>query len=218
MKLIIFDYDDTLARSSDFLYATDSATATMMGLLPANREQYFALWGLPHEEMIKVLYPGTNFAEYLTAYEKVYNPVNLKLFDGTKKLIRDLSSIGLMLSILTSKRQSFLEQHMKMNEIDQYFRYLHTAESSIYKKPDPRVFDDTLAHFSVEPSEALYVGDQIQDFRAATDRKMNFLAVTTGITGRNDFIKEGCTTICPDLASVGSKIREIVATTTNIKY
>ena len=43
ISVIVFDYDDTLVKSSEALYLADSKTAIILGLNKPTREKYFAL-------------------------------------------------------------------------------------------------------------------------------------------------------------------------------
>ncbi len=83
-KAVIFDYDDTLVVSSEALYGADSKTATLLGLAPASREEYFRVRGRPHEEMIMKLYPGIGFGRYLETYKTVYDPSGIRLVEGAR--------------------------------------------------------------------------------------------------------------------------------------
>ncbi len=192
VKVIIFDYDDTLVKSSEALYDADCRTAVALGLQTPGRGEYFSLWGKPHEDMIKALHPSVDIKTYLAAYRHNYSPEMLELFDDVRPVLQTLVNRGIRLAVLSAKQGEFLEQHLQHTDIRQYFDYLHSAESSPYKKPDPRVFDDIIAHFGIKPSEILYVGDSTMDFEAATQANLGFVAVATGVQSRGDFKSKGC--------------------------
>lgn len=202
IKVIVFDYDDTLVKSSEALYSADSKTAISLGLANPTREEYFALWGKPHIEMIKVLHPSISQSQYLGQYKKIYDPSHLELFSEVKPLLKKIAMKKIKIAVLSSKEKSFLEEHLRYAEISDYVEHIHSSESSKYKKPDPRVFEDIIKHFKTEPSEILYVGDQVADFKAASKAGLQFIAVTTGINNTDDFKREGCTNIISSLKSL----------------
>ncbi len=202
IKVIIFDYDDTLVKSSEALYLADSKTAISLGLEKPSGKKYFALWGKPHVEIIKLLHPFIEPKKYLEAYKKIYIPSQLELFSDVKLLLRRLSKKKIRLAVLSSKQKAFLEEHLRYTGIRDFIEYVHCAESSIFQKPDPRVFDDVLKYFKTEPSGILYVGDQVNDFKAASGAGLQFVAVTTGIDGAEDFIKAGCKRIISSLGEL----------------
>ena len=180
-KAVIFDYDDTLVASSEALYGADSKTATLLGLAPASREEYFRVRGRPHEEMIMKLYPGIGFGRYLETYKTVYDPSGVRLVEGAREVLAELSASGVMLAVLSAKSSAFLEEHLRLNGIRDYFAYIHSAETSRYTKPNPRVFDDVLEHLGIAPYDAVYVGDMVIDCVAASAAHMGFVGVASGI-------------------------------------
>ena len=202
IKVIMFDYDDTLVKSSEALYLADSKTAIILGLNKPTREKYFALWGKPHIEMIKALHPSANPDKYLEQYKQIYNPAHLELFPEVKPLFKKISKKNIKIAVLSSKQRDFLEEHLRYVGIRDFIEYVHSDESSRYKKPNPRVFEDILKYFKAEPSSVLYIGDQTADFNAASKAGLQFIAVTTGINDANDFKKEGCTDIISSLKSL----------------
>ena len=205
-KLVIFDYDDTLIKSSDVLFTVNFNAAKDLGLVPATKEVFFSLWGKPHKEMVATMYPEVAFEEYLKSYNKAYDPELLKVFDDVKPVLTYLKDSGYKLAILSSKRISFLKDHLEKNGLIDFFEYIHGAESSEFNKPDPRVFDDILKHFGLDTDEVLYVGDQTSDFVVSKKADIDFIAVTTGINNEEDFEEIGCKKIIPDI----SKIKEFV--------
>lgn len=144
IKAVIFDYDDTLIKSSEYFFWLEIEVSKKLWLQAATREQYFALRGKPHEEMVKIMHPEIETKVYMQEYDKIYNPNNLVLFDWVKKVIQQLKNDLIKMFILSAKKIDRLEEHTNLLGIREYFKYIHWAESSPYKKPDPHVFDDIL--------------------------------------------------------------------------
>jgi len=201
-RLVIFDYDDTLVRSSEALYKIDSETAHALGLKILTRQEYFALWGKPHNEMIKALYPDVDIDCYLKKYQEIYSDGILQLFDEVKQVLSDLKNRGVKIALLSSKQGEYLEKSLKHLGIRNFFDYIHSAEDSAYHKPDPRVFEGILSYFGFRTDEVVYVGDQLIDFIAAKAAGINFIAMTTGINTKTDFEKSSCQYICNSLKKI----------------
>ncbi len=202
VKVVIFDYDDTLVKSSEALYDADCRAAASLGLQKPGREEYFSHWGEPHGEMIAALHPGVDIGAYLAAYGRIYKPEMLGLFEDVRGVLKTLTSKGIRLAVLSAKQRDFLEQHLQHAGIRYYFEHIHSAESSPYKKPDPRVFEDIIAHFSIPPSEMLYVGDSTKDLEAATSAGLGFVAVASGVQGPDDFRRLGCRRVLSRLSEL----------------
>ncbi len=203
LKAVIFDYDDTLVMSSRALFGADSETASLLGLEPAGMEKYFSAWGRPHREMIRILYPGMDYEEYMKTYKTVYKWENVKLAAGVEEALKALKEKGLKLAVLSAKEGAFLEESLKRNRIRHYFDYIHSAESSVYKKPDPRVFDDVVKALKVHPSETAYVGDMTMDFLAASAAHIRFVGVATGIESAEKLRANGCTDVISGIRGIG---------------
>lgn len=206
IKLIIFDYDDTLVRSSDQLYQTDTKAAIDLGFAPVSREIYFSAWGLPHEEMIKRFYPQVSFADYLKSYERFYKSGMLAVIEGARETLDKLAGRGFKLAILSAAQRAYLEEEIKTNKLLKYLSYVHSAESSPYKKPDPRVFDNILAHFKIGPEETVYVGDVVTDYLAASSARIRFIGVTSGIDTKEKFNRNGCNDLIGSISELADDL------------
>ena len=201
VSVIIFDYDDTLVNSSKALYKIEVRVIKSMSLKVPSEKEYFSLWGLPHSSMIKSMFPNISINEYMKRYSDIYNPDSIKPFKCTLNVVNSLSK-KYRLAVLSSKSMYFLKQHLEHTKLYEYMDYVHAEDSSVYKKPDPRVFDDIIAHFDCQPSDMLYVGDQLGDFKAASGAGLDFVAVTTGMNSRSQFNSIGCKNVIGSLASL----------------
>ena len=159
--------------------------------------------------MIANLYPNADIERYMQEYTNIYNPINLRFFDDAKKVLQALSAKGFGLAIVSAKQKGRIIEHLDKHGLSGYFQYVHGAESSPYKKPDPRVFDDILDFFNLKPSEAVFIGDQLSDFEAARKAGINFVAITTGINTSEEFSRLGCRKIEENLTGCIGAINSI---------
>jgi phosphoglycolate phosphatase-like HAD superfamily hydrolase len=77
-----------------------------------------------------------------------------------------------------------------LNIPEQLFDYIQTEDDTIYHKPDSRVFEPALKWLTkekIQPGEVIYVGDSLNDMRAAIDAGLQFLGVQTGLTSLEEF-------------------------------
>ena len=71
-------------------------------------------------------------------------------------------------------------------------KYIQTEDDTIYHKPDPRVFGPTLNRLSeneIKREEVVYVGDGLNDMKAAQGAGLEFIGVGTGLTSLEEFAK-----------------------------
>ncbi len=189
IKAVIFDYDDTLIQSSEYFFWLEIEVSKKLWLQPATRVAYFDLWWKPHEEMVKIMHPEIESEVYMQEYNRIYNPNALVLFDWVKQIIQSLKNDSIKMFILSAKKLDRLEEHTNLLGIREYFEYIHWAESSAYKKPDPRVFDDILNIINIDKDQIVYVWDQTIDYEAASKAWLRFVWITSWINSKDDFEK-----------------------------
>jgi FMN phosphatase YigB (HAD superfamily) len=112
-------------------------------------------------------------------------------FAHTVPTLRELKLAGKLIGIVSATTMAIMKQDaewagLPLNMLD----YVQTAESTEYHKPDARVFEPALEWAisqRVAADEILYVGDGLQDLKAARGAGMNFLGVQTGLVTAEDF-------------------------------
>jgi len=208
-KVVLFDYDDTLVQSSDACYEMDRETVKALGWPPFDRKQYFREWGKPHFEMLKILCPGQNIEQFQLEFPKHRSDNNLKLFPDTLSALSVLRGQALRLGVISSKTHARLVESLEHFSLRMFFEYVQGVDVSPYVKPDPRVFQNALQHFGVQPQEIVYIGDSPSDYLAARDAHLQFIGVLTGIYTVEDFYRLGCHSIFLSLSEIPSAISKI---------
>ncbi len=89
--------------------------------------------------------------------------------------------------------------------IDDFFIIQGADEVSAHK-PDPDVFLPTLKKLDQKginnKKSILYVGDSLDDLKAAYGAGIDFIAVTTGLYSREDFLAAGAKVILSDIREI----------------
>lgn len=210
INCIIFDYDDTLVASSEYLYNLENSVSIQLWLALRSREQYFSLYGKPHIEMVKLSYPDLDSNIYMEKYDELYNPNDIKPFPKTLEILKKFHTEWYKLWVLSWKTVAKLKEHMSLLWISELFDYIHWAESSTYKKPDAAVFDDSIEHFNTsQKQEIVYVWDNTIDYIAANNAWLQFIWVTTWIHTFEDFRTEGCNNIVSSIDELEKMITSI---------
>ncbi len=194
IKLVIIDIDDTLILTEKACFKVENRIAEGMGFLPMSRETHMKNWGTPLKEAIIERFPGIDaevFAQKLkeqlpdlvrTGEMDAVSDTNVQTLEAIKKL-------GKRLAILTSRELYEMEHlldttHALNDKIEAFFH----KDNSDYTKPNPKVFDKILSHFNVAPSEAVYVGDTLNDGLCAKAAGLHFVALLeSGLKTKMDF-------------------------------
>ena len=98
----------------------------------------------------------------VAAVEAYFDPWILSVYDGTWDTLRDLRDsyrIGLISNFTDA---SFLNKSLKELGLEECFECVLVSDAVGWRKPHPRIFHRFLTLMNVEPSEVLFVGDDLE--------------------------------------------------------
>lgn len=162
-KLLIFDWDGTLANSIGRIVESMHIAADRAGF--ARRDDYAVkgIIGLGLPEAIRSLYPDIDgdglvifrqhYADHYIALEAEPSP----LFDGVADTLQLLRGEGYRMAVATGKARRGLDRVLKAHGWDDYFDITRAADETA-SKPHPLMLEQILAHCGVQAGQALMVG------------------------------------------------------------
>jgi len=86
---------------------------------------------------------------------------SVRPFDGALETLQLLRERGHKLALLTNGSAAFQRRKLARYTLEPLFELVLIEGELGYGKPDPRVFRAALAHFAIEPHQALMVGDNL---------------------------------------------------------
>ncbi len=195
IKVVIFDFDDTLCLTEEACFILENKIAEEMGFPPMTRKTHQKNWGKFLGDAIVERIPGIDPVEFLKRQEAFFSQyMSESGFDSVSAanldVLDELKKAGKKLAILTNRslaeaKHLMHEDHPLTKRLD-FFYYKDILD---YHKPDPRAFNQALKFFDVTPEECVYVGDSLGDGHAAKNAGMHFIAVLeSGIRTKKDFI------------------------------
>jgi phosphoglycolate phosphatase/pyrophosphatase PpaX len=196
IKIIIFDFDDTLIESRKNFIATCITAAQMMGIrVPV--EQDFIWYGDSWFDFIRATWPDAAPESFDRVYTDLARQIVYTRFRGVNTTLNILKQ-HYDLYILTKRSRTFLDLRLAQSGIDMTaIKKIFTSEELTHQKPDPRAFDVLEPHLGeFDRAQALYVGDHLGDMQAAHGAGLKFVAVLTGYFTRQDFIAQGLDERC----------------------
>lgn len=206
-QAVIFDFDDTLVKTIEPIWAHHKYTAKRFYGLELTDETLHKYYGMPFDEMIQLLYEHKDSLDNMKAnYHSCYTEEFYKQpHEGSLEVVTALLEQGKHVGILTST----LRQHMdfdleRLGFPHDRFVLIQTQEDTDFHKPDPRVFEPTLEKLAgqgITNLETIYIGDAIRDFVAARDAGIGFIGVTNGLTSVQEFRAAGAEVVT-DLPSL----------------
>jgi HAD superfamily hydrolase (TIGR01549 family) len=145
--------------------------------------------------MILALFPHTDVNDFIRAYGKIREGSRYPLIPGTLDTLNFLHEHHIELGILSNKPTDQLLERINHSALNpNVFSFIFGEQSTVYKKPDSRVFEEVLFQFRkhyIKRNEILFVGDLTVDYFAARGAGIDFCAVLSGFHSGIKFRKEG---------------------------
>ena len=120
----------------------------------------------------------------------------------------ELKGRGLLLGIVSNKYRCGVEAVLSRNTLHDVFDIVVGGEDVGEPKPSPEGLFKAVDRLGVAANEVVYVGDSLIDAETASRACMQFAAILTGTTSRDDFEPFGPAAILDDLRELIVKIDE----------
>jgi phosphoglycolate phosphatase len=186
-KLLIFDWDGTLADSAAQIVNAMQRAIDGLGLPPRSDESIRELIGLGLNEALTRLYPEmelTTVRALLDSYRARWlseGGGEAPLFDGALQAIRSLHGRGHRLAIATGKSRAGLNRSLRHHaDLGPLLVNSRTADETA-SKPDPLMLRQLLDEERMQPGEALMIGDTDYDLEMAAAIGMPSVGVICGV-------------------------------------
>lgn len=143
IKNIIFDFDGTLADTTNLIVSTMQETVKQMNLPYRSSREIRATIGVRLTEIPSILWPsikniGEIFAEnYRRIFSIFKDKIPVYLYPGVKETLMDLKSRGLSLAIATSRSHHSVEELTTQLGIRDCFNYIIGGDDVSKGKPNP---------------------------------------------------------------------------------
>ena len=168
MKVILWDWDNTLADTIDPLMQAYNATLKDYNRSPITREQMKAYMNFAGRQLFLDLFPDKNFDEVRSIYLKHYqeNAFKLKLFSGAKEILKWTKEHGFINILASNKHFLVLRCEAELSGVADSFFDICGAEQFPENKPS-KVFTDAALGKYKNFDELFVVGDGVSDVKMA---------------------------------------------------
>ena len=193
MKLLILDFDGTIGDTNQLITSTMQKTLRELQLPVCSTEECSRTIGLPLEQGFKeVLHSSDSsvITRCATVYRNIFSANNqpglVPVFPHVLESIHLFYDKGVVITLASSRGHASLQAFVNEMHLESYISYILGAEDVKRAKPDPCPVLKILRTFSVDPEDALVVGDTKFDIlmgkRAGTK--------TCGVTYGNGYKEE----------------------------
>lgn len=189
-KVIIFDFDGTIADTVDALVSIANGLAQKFGYIPITQEELALLRNLNSREIIK--YSGISILKIPFLVKKVKSELKskikeLKPISGIKETLVVLKNNGYRLGIITSNSQENVTDFLRVNDLDNLFDFVYSGVTIFGKTT---IINNVLKQKQIKSQEVIYVGDETRDIEASKKANIKVIAVTWGFNSQEVLAKQ----------------------------
>jgi len=183
-KLIVFDWDGTLADSTAIIAESIQAACRDIGETPPDDIAARYVIGLGLADALRLIAPALiaeRHSELAARYRHHYlsRDPEIPLFDGAKELLSELATGGYLMAVATGKTRIGLDRALMANGLQRRFAATRCADEG-FPKPHPDMLLHLMDRLAVTPAETLMVGDTTHDLELARNAGTSAIAVAYG--------------------------------------
>ncbi len=208
VKAVLCDLDGTLLDSNAFHAEAWQRSLAAFGYTARFEDivkqigkggEYLLANFVPHDAMPSIEKDISTFRKKLFHREYIDRIVP---FADARRLLERMRQRGLRIAVATSSEKDDLEVFKTLLKIHDLVEEDTTSDDADKPKPEPDIFQASLAMLKVLPSEALALGDTPWDIEAAGKAGVKTVAVQSGGWTRKDLEDAGAVAVYVDVADI----------------
>lgn len=169
--LIAFDWDGTLFDSTRIITrCIQLAVRDVGGTVPTDEQASYVIGMALMQALAHAApdVPADKYPELGARYRHHYlaHQNDISLFDGVLALLTDLKTRHHWLAVATGKSRRGLDEALQTAALKGMFNASRTADETA-GKPHPRMLQELMREFGVEPERTLMIGDTTHDLQMA---------------------------------------------------
>lgn len=178
-KVIIFDFDGTLADTIDILLSITNRLSAEFGFKSATKEELAQLSNLNSWQILQ--YSGISLFKFPLLIRRLKAELHsevphIQLFPGIKEVLLELKKRGFQLGIITSNSRENVLGALEKNGLQDTFTFIYSG--STFGKH--KVINKWLRIENIHTEKVVYVGDEVRDIDAAKKTGIKVIAVGWG--------------------------------------
>lgn len=203
IKAVIFDLDGTLADTMPDLQTAMNNMLVRLGYKPRTRGDLIKAINNGAREFVRRSLPkdvqGVDFIlqSAIDVYEDEYSKCYIEKtapYADIEALLMDLKSMGIKISVLSNKQDSFVKDIVG-KLFDKKLFYIIQGQAKMPTKPNPTSALAIAKSMGVKPSRCLFIGDSDVDMETAKNAGMRSVGVSWGYRSQEVLEEAGATFI-----------------------
>ena len=193
IQAVIFDFDYTLADSSEGAIDCINFALNEMGLTSVSAEAACRTIGLSLSETFLTLgehHERTRCDEFHQLFVQRADEVMVNLtvlYDSVPATIDALVRQGFRLGIVSTKYRRRINGVLQREALAHGFQVVIGGDDVAQHKPDPQGLFEAIKRLECSPESVVYVGDSIVDAEVAKRAGVPLIVVLSGVTPREHF-------------------------------
>lgn len=170
IKGILFDFDGTLANTTDLILAAFDHTFTRFLKRRVPREEIIKTFGLPLADAMAMYAPSPAM---ITDMRAVYRQFNLEHHDemiksisGVADALTALYADGIKMAVVTSKKSPMANRGLKCCGLEAFISAVVGCDDTENNKPHPEPMLKACKMLDLLPQECICVGDSPYDLQS----------------------------------------------------
>ncbi|MDO4948872.1 MAG: HAD family hydrolase [Bacteroidales bacterium] len=200
-RLVVFDFDGTIADTAAHIVATSHAMLRATGFPDIPDETIRQTIGLPFEQCLAIM-TRCNDEAVIGHCAEVYRSLFFQqkeaiatLFPTVRETLQTIHRHGILMGVATSRSRYSLELLCRQMGIDRMFHHCMAYEDAEQKKPAPEMVLKLLRHFQIAACDTLVVGDTIYDIQMGQRAGCDTCGVTYGNHTRTQLTAQQATSV-----------------------
>lgn len=204
-KVILFDLDGTLINSEDGIYESFDFARKELKMEFITKNDFKAFIGPPIDKIFSSIYKNSNNKnKFITIYRNHYDNKGFKKFSlkFSYEKIEKISS-NYPIGVVTNKPSVSTNKILNHANIFQFFQEIVCRDSFNKKGNKVENLSKVVIKFvkinKFQKKNIFYVGDTLEDFKAAKKNNINFIGISDGYFSwepfkslKNDMILYDC--------------------------
>ncbi|MGN0113908.1 MAG: HAD family hydrolase [Acutalibacteraceae bacterium] len=183
-KLVIFDFDGTVADTSEGILYCYRETARLMNYPPAPEKNFDGVIGGNVDAGFRKVYGMSTRQSEKAAllYRQLYAEKGmymLKPYDGIEECFKQLKDCGFLIALATLKHEKFAKPILDNLGLSQYFDCIcaYNGDKNCDKQ---QLLHNACRALAVSEESSVLIGDSAYDAEGAKSAGIDFVAVTYG--------------------------------------
>ncbi len=180
-KLLIFDFDGTLANSYPWVVAILDELAEKFNAIPVDHSKLDELKNYPPRKIMKMhnvsIWKLPAILKFTRSRMKT-NGDSIKCFEGVGKMLQELKDNDIRLALVTTNTCETVRRVLG----DDLYSFFHLFEDKVSLFGKPAALKRIIRKSGLDRSEMLAIGDEIRDVEAAKKVNIPFGAVSWGFS------------------------------------